>query len=187
MATTADIKNGLCIDFNNDIFQIVEFQHVKPGKGGAFVRGKLKSMTTGKVIENTWNSGHKIDIVRVERKVFQYLYSDESSFHFMDNVSYEQIQLPKEMLDNADLIKEGQEVEVLIHAETEKPLMVETPPFVELEVTETVPGEKGNTATNAQKPATVETGAEIMVPLFINEGDKLKIDTRDRSYVERVK
>lgn len=187
MATTADFRNGLCLEFNNDLYAIVEFQHVKPGKGAAFVRTKLKSLTTGKVIENTFNSGVKVTTARVERRPHQYLFRDDTGFHFMDMNSFEQINLPEEMIENADLIKDGQEVDILFHAEMEKPLSCDLPPFVELTVTYTEPGIRGDTATNTTKPATLETGAEIQVPLFINEGEKIKVDTRTRSYSERVK
>ncbi|MGK7393171.1 MAG: elongation factor P [Candidatus Cyclobacteriaceae bacterium M3_2C_046] len=187
MATTADFKNGLCIEFNNDLYAIVEFQHVKPGKGGAFVRTKLKSMTTGKVIENTFNSGVKVTTARIERRPHQFLYKDDLGYHFMDSSDFEQITLQETLINNAQLMKEGQEVDIIFHAETETPLNCELPAFVELEITYTEPGVKGDTATNASKPATLETGAEIQVPLFINEGDKIKVDTRDNSYYERVK
>ena len=176
MATTADFRNGLCLEFNNDLFTIVEFQHVKPGKGGAFVRTKLKSLTSGKVIENTFNSGVKVTTARIERRPHQYLYKDDTGCHFMDMNSFEQINLPEDMIENADLMKDGQEVEILFHAETERPLTCDLPPFVELEITYAEPGIKGDTATNATKPATLETGAQIQVPLFINEGEKIKID-----------
>lgn len=187
MATTADFRNGLCLEFDNDLYQIVEFQHVKPGKGGAFVRTKLKSLTTGRVKEHTFNSGVNITTARIERRPMQFLYKDESGYHFMDNQTYEQVALDSELVENKDFLKEGQDVEVLFHAETEKPLSCELPPFVELEVTYTEPGVKGDTATNVTKPATLETGAEIPVPIFIDIGEKLKIDTRTQSYVERVK
>jgi len=187
MASTADFRNGLCLEFNNDLYTIVEFQHVKPGKGGAFVRTKLKSLTTGKVMENTFNSGVKITTARIERNKVQFLYKDDTGYHFMDNETFEQIALNKELIDNPAFLKEGQEVEVLFHAETEKPLACELPPFVELEVTYTEPGVRGDTATNVTKPATVETGTEIAVPIFINIGEKIKIDTRSNAYVERVK
>ncbi len=188
MATTADFRNGLCIEFNDDLFTIVQFQHVKPGKGPAFVRTKLKSLTTGRVIENTFSSGVKINTARVERRPYQFLYADELGFHFMHLETFEQISVQQELIENADLMKEGQPVEIVVHADTETPLTVDLPPFVELEVTYTEPGEKGNTAsTNAQKPATLETGASIMVPLFIDTGELIKVDTRDRSYSERVK
>jgi elongation factor P len=186
--TTADIKNGLTIEFNDQLFQIVSFQHVKPGKGPAFVRTKLKNLKTGRTIENTFSSGVRIDVVRVERRPYQFLYQDESGFNFMNSESFEQISIDANLIDNADLMKEGQIVEINVHADTETPLTVELPAFVELSVTSTMAGEKGNTASsNALKPATLETGAEIMVPMFINEDDLLKIDTRDRSYYERVK
>lgn len=188
MATTADIKNGLNIEFNNDIYTVVQFQHVKPGKGPAFVRTKLKSLTTGKVIDNTFSSGHKINTVRVERRPFQYLYNDDLGYHFMNMETFEQIPIGKDLMENFDLLKEGQEVEIVFHAENEMPMSCELPPFVELEITYTEPGVRGDTSsTSSLKPATVETGATIQVPLFINQGDKIKIDTRDRSYSERVK
>ncbi len=188
MATTADFRNGLCIEFNNDLYTIVQFQHVKPGKGGAFVRTKLKSLTTGKVIENTFNAGVKVNTARVERRPYQFLYADDLGFHFMHLETFEQISIEKDMVENPDLYKEGQEVEIVYHADTETPLSVELPPFVALEVTYSEPGLKGDTSSStALKPATLETGAEIMVPLFVNTGDKIKVDTRDRSYSERVK
>jgi elongation factor P len=188
MATTADFKNGLCIEFNNDLFTIVQFQHVKPGKGGAFVRTKLKSLTNGRVIDNTFNAGEKINLARVERRPHQFLYKDDLGFHFMHNETYEQITINKELINSPDLMKEGQYVEIVIHADTENPLSCELPPFVTLLITYTEPGLKGDTASStALKPATVETGAKIYVPLFVNQGDKIKIDTRDNSYCERVK
>lgn len=187
MATTADIRNGLCIKFNHDIYKIIEFLHVKPGKGPAFVRTKLKSLTNGKVLDNTFSAGHKIDEVRVETHKFQFLYPEGNEFHFMHAETYEQITLNKDVLDAPDLLKEGENVMVIINAETEAPLSVEMPSSVVLEVTYAEPGVKGNTATNATKPATVETGATINVPLFINEGDKIKIDTSTYAYQERVK
>ncbi len=187
MATTADFKNGLCLEYNNDLYTIVEFQHVKPGKGPAFVRTKLKSMTTGKVIENTFSAGHKVTTARIERRPHQYLFKDDFGYHFMDSSTFEQVAIQEALIENSSLIKDGQEVDVIYHAEEEKVLGVELPPFVELVVTYTEPGIKGDTATNATKPATMETGAEIQVPLFINEGDKIKVDTRTNSYSERVK
>lgn len=188
MATTADIKNGMCIEFNDQLVQIVSFQHVKPGKGPAFVRTKLKNVKTGKVVDNTFNSGVKINVVRIERRPYQFLYKDEMGYNFMHTETFEQISIIEDMIDNPGLLKEGNVVEINFHAETETPLTVEMAPFVELEVTYTEPGEKGNTATStALKPATVETGAQIMVPIFINTGDIIKVDTRDNSYSERVK
>lgn len=187
MATTADIRNGLVLDYNNDLFQITEFQHVKPGKGAAFVRTKLKSLTTGRVIDNTFNSGATIFPVRVERRKFQYLYKDEAGFNFMDQETFDQINLDEKIIDGADLMKEGQEVEILINAESETPLSCELPPFVELEVTYAEPGIKGDTANSPKKRVEVESGAKIMVPLFIESGERIKVDTRTRDYVERVK
>ena len=187
MASTSDIRNGLCIKFNHDIYKIIEFLHVKPGKGPAFVRTKLKSLTNGKVLDNTFSAGHKIEEVRVETHTFQYLYAEGDQFHFMNTESFEQITLNKNILDAPDLLKEGTNVMVQINAETETPLSVDMPASVILEVTYSEPGVKGNTSTNATKPATVETGATVNVPLFINEGDKIKIDTATSSYMERVK
>ncbi|GGH41823.1 elongation factor P [Mangrovimonas yunxiaonensis] len=187
MATTSDIRNGLCIRYNHDIFKIIEFLHVKPGKGPAFVRTKLRSVTTGKVIENTFSAGHKIEDVRVETHKFQFLYSDGEFYHFMNTEDYTQIQLREAALDRPDLLKEGEVVTVIINTEDNMPLSVEMPASVILEVTHTEPGIKGNTATNATKPATVETGAEVNVPLFINEGDKIKIETEKGTYKERIK
>ncbi len=188
MATTADFRNGLCLEYNDDLYTIVQFQHVKPGKGPAFVRTKLKSLTTGRVIENTFSAGVKVNTARVERRPYQYLYTDDVGFHFMHLETFEQITIQPEMIENADLMKEGQSVEIVVHADTETPLSVDLPPFVELQVTYTEPGEKGNTAsTSAMKPAEMETGATINVPLFIDTGELIKVDTRDRSYSERVK
>lgn len=187
MASTSDIRNGLCIRYNNDIFKIIEFLHVKPGKGPAFVRTKLKSVTSGKVIDNTFPSGRKIDEVRVETKKFQFLYPEGDTFHFMNVEDYNQITLEKNSLDAPGLLKEGEVVTVLINAEDEMPLSVDMPATVVLEVTHTEPGVKGNTATNATKPATVESGATVNVPLFINEGDKIKVETEKGTYKERVK
>ncbi len=188
MANTSDIRNGLCINYSNDIYSIVEFQHVKPGKGPAFVRTKLKSLTNGKVIDNTFPAGHKIDVVRVERRKYQYLYNDDMGYHFMDGETYEQVSIKEEMITYPDLLKEGDNVEILFHAEKELPLTLDLPQYITLAITYTEPGERGNTAsTNVTKPATVETGATIKVPLFINEGDLIKIDTRTKSYMERVK
>ena len=187
MATTADIRNGLVLNYNNDLFQITEFQHVKPGKGAAFVRTKLKSLTTGRVIDNTFNAGVTIYPVRVERRKFQYLYKDESGYNFMDQESFDQINLDEKLIEGADLMKEGQEVEILINADNDIPLSCELPPFVELEVTYAEPGIKGDTANSPKKRVEVESGAKIMVPLFIDSGQKIRVDTRTRDYVERVK
>ncbi|KQR93523.1 elongation factor P [Chryseobacterium sp. Leaf180] len=187
MATSNDIKKGLCIEFSNDIYKVIEFLHVKPGKGPAFVRTKLKSVTNGKVIDNTFSAGHKIDEVKVMTRKFQYLYEDDNGFHFMNNEDFSQLYLNKEMIENSDLMKAGEEVTIILKEADETPLSAELPQSVYLEVTEADPGVKGNTATNALKNATVETGARIMVPLFIEPGDKIKVSTEDKSYLERVK
>ena len=187
MASTSDIRKGLCIRYNHDIFKIIEFLHVKPGKGPAFVRTKLKSVTTGKVIDNTFSAGHKIDDVRVETHKFQYLYAEGDTFHFMNTQDYNQIELQKSVLDAPDLLKEGEVVTVLINSEDGLPLSVDMPSHVILEVTHTEPGVKGKTANNATKPATVETGARVNVPLFINEGDKIRVETDKGTYTERIK
>ncbi len=187
MASTSDIRKGLCIRYNNDIYKIIEFLHVKPGKGPAFVRTKLKSVTNGKVVDNTFSAGHKIEDVRVETQTYQYLYPEGQTYHFMNTDDYNQITLEEASLDAPGLLKEGEVVKILFNTEDSMPLSVEMPASVVLEVTYTEPGVKGNTATNATKPAKVETGAEVNVPLFINEGDKIKIDTEKGAYMERVK
>ena len=187
MASTSDFKNGMCLEFNNDLVTIVEFQHVKPGKGPAFVRTKLKSIKTGKVVDNTFTAGTKINIARVERRPYQYLYKDETGFHFMNNETYEQTFLDETKINSPGLLKEGQMVEVVYHADVEEALFCELPPFVELQITYTEPGVKGDTATNTLKPATLETGETVNVPLFINEGEVIKVDTRTGDYSERVK
>ncbi len=187
MATTADFRNGMVIEYNNDLYTIVQFQHVKPGKGPAFVRTRLKNVTSGKVLENTFNSGVKVNVARVERRPHQYLYKDDMGYHLMHVETFEQITVPESMLDNSDLLKEGDVVEVVVHADTENVLLVDLPVNVVMEVTYSEPGLRGDTATNTLKPATIETGSTIMVPLFVNTGDKIRIDTRDRSYIERVK
>ncbi len=187
MANTSDIKKGFCMDYNNDVWVVVDFQHVKPGKGNAFVRTTLKSMTSGKVVDNTFPAGHKIDQVRVERRKFQFLYNDDMGYHFMNNENYEQTQIEESLIPNSKILKEGSNIDVIYHSEKNIPLSVELPQYISLKITYTEPGVKGDTATNSTKPATVETGAEIRVPLFINTGDVVKIDTKDCSYVERIK
>ena len=187
MSNTSDIRNGLCIKHSHDIYKIIEFLHVKPGKGPAFVRTKLKSLTSGKVIDNTFSAGHKIDVVRVETNKFQYLYNDNNMYHFMNTDDYNQISIEEKLLDNPQLMKEGEVVTVIINSENGIPLSVDMPANVVLEVVSTEPGVKGNTATNATKPATLETGAVVNVPLFINEGDKVKVDSIKGQYKERVK
>jgi elongation factor P len=188
MATTADFKNGLYIDFNGKPCMIVWFQHVKPGKGPAFVKTKLRNLENGRILENTFTAGAKIDTIDVERRPYQFLYADEDGYNFMHEETYEQIHLPKEAVENADLMKEGQHVEMMFVVEPEeKCLTCELPTYVTLEVTYTEPAVKGNTAsTSALKECTLETGAKIMVPLFINQGDKITVNTTDRSYGQRV-
>ena len=187
MASTSDIRKGLCIKYNNDIYKIIEFLHVKPGKGPAFVRTKLKSVTSGKVLDNTFSAGQKIEDIRVETNKYQFLYNEGEQYNFMNTDDYNQIAVEKSVLDAPELMKEGEMVSISINTEDGMPLSCDMPASVILEVTHTEPGVKGNTATNATKPATVETGASINVPLFINEGDKIKVETEKGSYIERVK
>jgi elongation factor P len=187
MATTSDIKNGMCIELDGNYFFITEFLHVKPGKGAAFVRTKMKNVVSGRTLEKTFNAGVKIDEVRIERRQYQYLYQDDMGYNFMNNETYEQISVNKEQINGVDFLKEGMICEIVVHAASETVLFVDLPVQVALLVTYTEPGLKGDTATNATKPATVETGATVRVPLFINEGETIRVDTRDGSYVERVK
>ncbi len=188
MATTADIKNGMCIDFNHDLFSIIEFQHVKPGKGAAFVRTRLKSLTTGRVLENTFPSGAKINPVRVETRPYQFLYKDELGYNFMDMNTFEQITVEKHIINAPQFLMDGAEVEVMVHTQEERPLQVKLKSTVVMKVTYTEHGIKGDTASgNTLKPATVESGATVMVPLFVNVDEKIKIDTESGDYVERVK
>jgi elongation factor P len=187
MASTADFRNGLVIEYNDDLYTIVQFQHVKPGKGPAFVRTKLRSIKTGRVIDNTFSSGTKVNVARVERRPFQYLYHDDMGYYFMHLETFEQIHVTEELIDSHEFLKEGQNVEVVVHADTETILSVDLPQFVVMEVTYTEPGLRGDTATNTLKPAKIETGGTIMVPLFINAGDKIRIDTSSRTYIERAK
>lgn len=187
MATTSDFRNGLVINYNGELYTIVEFQHVKPGKGSAFVRTKLKNIKTGKVLPNTFNAGVKVDVQRVERRSYQFLYKDGQDYHFMNAENFEQTFIPENIIDAPQFLKEGDSADIIYHAETETPLICEMPANVELKVEYTEPGEKGNTATNTFKDATMETGAIVKVPLFINTGEIIKVDTRTGTYVERVK
>ena len=187
MATTADIKNGLCIKFNEKLYQIIEFQHVKPGKGPAFVRTKMRQIETGKVLDNTFSAGHKIEPVRIENREYQYLYQEGSDYVFMNNETYEQVNIAGKMIEKPLFLEEGMICNILFHAEEETPLVVELPMYIISEVTYTEPGVKGDTATNSMKAATIATGAEVKVPLFIDNGEIIKIDTRTGVYVERVK
>ena len=187
MADTSDIRNGLCITFNNAPHQIIEFLHVKPGKGPAFVRTKLRNLDTGRVIDNTFPSGSKLEIIRIENRNYQFLYEDPNGWHFMNMDDCNQITIAKELINAPQFLKEGMECQVLFHADEERPLVCELPQKVSLEITYTEPGVKGDTATNSSKPATVETGAEVRVPLFIENGEKIVIDTASGSYKERAK
>ena len=186
MATTADIRNGAVILHKSKRMKVIEFQHVKPGKGGAFVRTKLKDIQSGKIIDETFNSGHKLEFIRVEAKGMQFLYSDNDSLVFMDNDTYDQLSVAIDSVGNVqNFLTAGLNVDLLFDGR--EVLDIRLPSHVVLEVTETEPGFKGNTATGATKPATVETGYTLNVPLFINEEDKLRIDTRTGDYVERSK
>lgn len=185
--STSDFRNGLTIELNDDIYAITDFLHVKPGKGGAFVRTTLKGVTSGKVLEKNFRAGAKVEAVRVERQAYQFLYTDGDFYHFMHKKTFEQISLPRERVDRPEFLKEGEEVVIAIKAENEEILFTEAPDHVTLEVTQTDPGVRGDTAQGGSKPATLESGATIQVPLFINEGDRVKVDTRTKSYQERVK
>ena len=186
--TDLDFKNGLYFNYEGKPVSIIWFQHVKPGKGPAFVKTKLRNLENGKILDRTFTAGEKIDPINVERRPYTYLYKDDMGYNFMHTETYEQVSIPEEMVENADLMKEGQYVEMMFLADEEKCLTCELPTYVELEVTYTEPAVKGDTASsNALKAATLETGAEIMVPLFINQGDKIRVNTVDRSYGERVK
>lgn len=187
MATTADIKNGICIKHNDKLFQIIEFQHVKPGKGPAFVRTKMRQIESGKVLDQTFSAGHKIEIVRIENREYQYLYQEGDDYVFMNNETFEQVHIPGSMVEKPEFLMEGMVCNILFHAEEEMPLVLELPMYVISEVTYTEPGVKGDTATNSMKPATIATGAEVRVPLFIDNGEVIKVDTRTGVYVERVK
>jgi elongation factor P len=187
MATTADFRNGLCIEYNHDIYAIVEFQHVKPGKGPAFVRTKLKSVRNGKVLDNTFSAGHKVTTARIERRPHQFLFKDDFGFNFMDSSTFEQIAIEESFISEPLFLKDGLEVDILFHAEEEKVLSCELPQTVEMTIVYTEPGVKGDTATNATKPATTETGAIVQVPLFIDQDEKIRVNTETKTYVERVK
>ena len=185
MATTNDLKNGLVLNLDGQLWSVVEFQHVKPGKGGAFVRTKLKNVLSGKVVDKTFNAGTKVETATVDKRDFQYLYKEGSDFVFMDSQSYEQIHVPVETVgEMAKYMLENQDAVVAVHEGT--PLYVELPAAVELTISYTEPGMQGDRSTGGTKPATLETGAEIAVPLFITTGEKIKVDTRDSSYLGRV-
>ena len=187
MASTSDFKNGLIINHKNNLWKIIEFLHVKPGKGGAFVRTKLKNLKTGQVVDDTFRAGEKIDVIRIEARSFNYLYNDGSLYFFMDNETFDQISLSKEQIgtENLDFLIENTTVTVAFNGDD--PIEVRIPSHMNLKVVETDPGEKGNTAQGGSKPATLESGVIISVPLFINKNDIVRIDTRDKRYIERVK
>ena len=186
MIDTSDFRTGLSIILDGDIYTIVDFQHVKPGKGGAFVRSKLKNLRTGAVIDKTWRAGEKMEQAVLERRPMQFLYSMDGEYHLMDNETYDQISVDKSAFGNAvKYLKEGQEVSVLSH--DGKVIGAELPFTVELEIAETGSGVRGDTASGGSKPATLETGAIVQVPFFINIGDKIKVDTRTDAYLERAK
>jgi elongation factor P len=186
VATTADFKNGLILEIEGQLFQITYFQHVKPGKGGAFVRTKLKNIRSGLVIERTWNAGERVNDVRLERRPIQFSYGDGHFYHFMDLGTFDDIMLTDEVLgeDQLKYLKEGMECEGLVY--NDKVIMVELPFFVELKVTRTDPGVRGDTATGGTKPAKLETGATVQVPLFIEEGVVIRVDRREDKYLTRV-
>ncbi len=186
MISSNDLRPGITVEIDGMVWQVVEFQHVKPGKGAAFVRTKMKNIQTGSVVERTFNAGEKVPTAQVERKPMQYLYEADGSYYFMDNETYDQIMLTKEQLGDAlNFIKEEMEITVLFFKGTV--IGVDIPNSVELKVVETEPGIRGDTATGAQKPAKLETGYVVRVPLFVNEGDVLRIDTRTGAYLERAK
>jgi elongation factor P len=187
MASPSDIKNGMCIHFNHAPYQIMEFLHVKPGKGAAFVRTKLRNLNDRRVLEHTFPSGTKLEEVNIEIRTYQYLYNDGSDYHFMNVQTFEQIPMAEALINAPKLLKDGMECKVMFHVDEDRPMSVDLPKAVSLEVTYTEPGLKGDTATNTNKLATVETGAEIKVPLFINTGDSIVVLTADGTYKERAK
>jgi elongation factor P len=185
MASTADFKNGLTIQLDGDVYQIIEFQHVKPGKGGAFVRTRLRKFSTGQVIDKTFRAGEKVDVARVERRPLQYLYQSGDDYIFMDNESFDQFTLTKEQIGpQVKFLKDN--LEVTVASYEGRVLGVDLPDTIEAAVVATDPGLKGDTASGGSKPATIETGAVITVPLFVNEGDMIRVDTRTEKYIERV-
>ncbi len=185
MISTSDFKNGLSIELDQDLYTIVEFQHVKPGKGGAFVRTKLKNIQTGAVLDRTFRAGEKFEQAIIDRKDMQYLYNDGHNYYFMDKDTFEQVLVNIDMIgDYADILKEGNDVQITFW--NNKVIGIELPASISLEVIKTMPGAKGNTVSGALKPATLETGAEVQVPLFVKEGDIIKISTKDKKYQERA-
>lgn len=187
MINAQDIKKGTCIRMDGKLYFCIDFLHVKPGKGNTFMRTKLKDVVNGYVLERRFNIGESLEDVRVERRPYQYLYLEGEDYIFMNQETFEQIPVSKELINGVDFMKEGEVVEVVSDASTETVLYADVPTKVVLTITYTEPGLKGDTATNTLKPATVETGATVCVPLFINEGEKIEVDTRDGSYLGRVK
>lgn len=187
MINSQDVKNGMCIRMDGKLYFVIEFLHVKPGKGNTIMRVKLKDVVDGYVLERRFNIGEKLEDVRIERRQYQYLYAEGDNYIFMDQESYEQIPIEKDKITGVAFLKEGFIVDVIFDGSTETVLFAELPMKVDLQITYSEPGVKGDTATNTLKPATVETGATVMVPLFVNVGETIKIDTRDGSYCERVK
>ena len=186
MISAQDIKNGTCIRMDGKLYFVIEFLHVKPGKGNTFMRTKLKDVVNGYVLERRFNIGEKLEDVRVERRPYQFLYKEGEDYIFMNNETFDQAPIAKDLITGVNFLKEGMEVEVVSDASTDTVLYAELPVKVVLQVTYTEPGLKGDTATNATKPATVETGANVEVPLFVEQGDKIKIDTRTGEYLSRV-
>jgi elongation factor P len=184
--TTADIQNGLCFKMDTHIWKVIEFLHVKPGKGPAFVRTKLKNLNNGKIVDHTFNSGVKIDVVRIETREYQFLYKDEN-YNFMNLEDFEQISIPEHMINAPQFLKEGMKCIVLFNTEDDQPMSCDLPTLVEYTVVYTEPGIRGDTATNTFKPAKLDIGVEVRVPLFINEGDAIRVDTSTGQYHDRVK
>ncbi|PEN13726.1 elongation factor P [Longibacter salinarum] len=186
MASTSDFRNGLMIIWKDDIWEMIDFQHVKPGKGGAFVRTRLKNVKDGRELDNTFRAGAKVEEVRVEKRPHQYLYEDDYGLHFMNTETYAQFSLPPEQVEGMEYVKEGGSVDILFRADTNEPMRMDIPQKVELEVVDTTPGVKGDTAQGGSKPATLESGATVDVPLFINEGDVVRVSTQTGEYETRV-
>ena len=187
MINAQDIKNGTCIRLDGKLYYCIEFLHVKPGKGNTFMRTKLKEVVSGRVLDRRFNIGEKLEDVRVERRPFQFSYNEGDHYHFLNQETWDDVTIDKDLITGVDFLKEGMVIEVVSDASTETVLFAELPVRVELQVTYTEPGIKGDTATNTLKPATVETGAEVRVPLFINTGETIRIDTRTGEYMERVR
>ncbi len=186
MADTTDFRNGYTIQIDGELWQIIKFQHVKPGKGGAFVRTSLKNIRTGRVVDKTFRAGEKVQSARIERREHQFLYEDSLGMHFMNMENYEQFSLPSNQVEKREFLKEGGMIDILFHAETEAPLTAEIPKSVDLLVTQSDPGVRGDTATGATKPARLESGATVNVPLFISEGDLIRVNTDTGDYITRV-